>query len=178
MENSIYKNWWLLTLKGLLVTLFGIAAVFFPGVTLATLMMYFGILIIVSGIFLLIGAFSHVKTNKHWANWLFEGILDIIIGIIIVIYPQLTIDLFIIIVGIWAITVGFTQMFGALKAHQTGKSRWLMLFNAVIVIILGIVLFINPTESSETLTILIGIFAIVFGLFVTIYSFSIRNIKE
>lgn len=177
MEISIYKNWWLLAIKGILVTIFGIAAVFFPGVTLATLMIYFGILIVASGLFLLIGAFSHIKDNKHWANWLFEGVLDIIIGIIIIIYPQLTIDLFIIIVGIWAVTVGFTQLFSALRAHKTGRARWLMLLNALIVVIFGIVLFLNPTESSAALTMLVGVFAIVFGIFVTIYSFSLKNLK-
>ncbi|MFC2107431.1 HdeD family acid-resistance protein [Bacteroidota bacterium] len=177
MEINIYKNWWLLTIKGLLVTLFGIAALFFPGVTLASLMIYFGILILASGAFLLIGAFSHVKDNKHWANWLFEGLLDIIIGVVIIIYPKLTIDLFIIIVGIWAITVGFTQLFSALKAHKTGQARWLMLLNAIIVVVFGIVLFINPTESSAALTMLVGIFAIIFGVIVTIYSFNLRNLK-
>ena len=66
MATNIYKNWWLLTLKGILAIIFGIFATFVPGVTLITLMIYFGLFIILSGIFLIVGSISHKKNNKKW----------------------------------------------------------------------------------------------------------------
>ncbi len=176
MAGKKYKNWWLLTLKGLFAIIFGIFALFVPNVTLTVLMEYFGILVLLSGLFLIIGSFTHMKSNRHWTSWLFEGILDIIVGAVIMLYPTLTIDLFIILMGIWAITVGFTQLFNTFNAHKAGRAKWLMLLNALVVIVFGLVLFINPTESQMALTYLVGAFSLVFGLLITIYSFQLQKL--
>lgn len=176
MGTKKYKNWWLLTLKGLFAIVFGIFALFVPNVTLTVLMEYFGILVLLSGLFLVIGSLTHMKSNRHWTNWFFEGILDIIVGGVIMLYPGLTLDLFIILLGIWAVTVGFAQMFNALNAHRSGRAKWLMLLNALVVIVFGLVLFINPTESELALTYLVGAFSIAFGLLITVYSFQLQKL--
>ena len=178
MATNIYKNWWLLTLKGILAIIFGIFATFVPGVTLITLMIYFGLFIILSGIFLIVGSISHKKNNKKWGMWLFEGILDIIIGLVVVFYPKLSLDIFIVILAIWAISIGFTQLFSALNSNHVKSARWLMLINAVIVIVFAIVLFINPFESAMAMTYIVGIFALLFGIFITVYSFKLKDITK
>lgn len=177
METKLFKNWWLLTVKGLLAIIFGIFAISMPGTTLVTLMIYFGIVILIGGILLIMGSVSHKKNNKKWQNWMFEGALDIIIGLVIIFFPKFSIDVFIIILAIWAITVGFSQLFNAMNTHQGTKSKWLMLLNALIVIIFAIVLFINPFEGAVVVTYLVGIFAIIFGLFITLFSIQLKGLK-
>ncbi len=178
MAANIYKNWWLLTLKGILAIIFGIFATFVPGVTLITLMIYFGLFIILAGIFLIIGSISHKKNNKKWGMWMFEGILDIIIGLVVVFYPKLSLDIFIIILAIWAISVGFTQLFSALNTKHIQSAKWLMLINAIIVIVFAIVLFIRPFETATAMTYIVGVFALLFGVFITVYSFKLKNITQ
>ncbi len=173
-----FKNWWLLSLKGLLAIIFGIFALAMPGTTLITLMMYFGLVIIIGGIFLIVGAMSHKEHTRTWRNWLYEGILDIGIGIVIVLFPKFSIDIFIIILAIWAISVGFSQLFNAMNANKENKSRWLMFLNALIVIVFSIILFINPFEGAVAVTYLVGIFAIIFGLFITLYSINLKALKK
>lgn len=175
---KLYKNWWLLTLKGVLAILFGIFALSMPGTTLVILMRYFGIIIIIGGIFLIAGAISHKEHNRKWKNWMYEGVFDIIIGLVIFLFPRFALDIFIIILAIWAITVGFSQLFNAMNAHKEAKTRWLMLLNALIVIIFSIVLFINPFEGAVAVTYLVGVFAIIFGVFITLYSINLKSLNK
>ncbi len=178
MKNQLFKNWWLLTLKGLLAIVFGILLVSMPSASIILFMEWFGAIILVGGIFIILGSISHKKYNTKWKNWLFEGILDIIIGLVIIIFPQRSIEIFVIIIAIWAIIVGFTQLFSAMSLENAKKTRWLMFLNAMIVIIFAIVLFINPFESTVAITYMAGIFAIIFGLFIALYSFHLREFKE
>jgi uncharacterized membrane protein HdeD (DUF308 family) len=173
-----FKNWWLLTLKGILAIVFGVFAITMTGTTLLTLMTYFGIVIIVGGILLIFGSATHKSHNSIWKNWLYEGVLDIIIGLVIIIFPKFAIDLFVIILAIWAISVGFSQLFNAMNANKENKTRWMLLLNALIVIVFSIVLFINPFEGAVAVTYLIGIFAIIFGFFITLYSINLKNLSK
>ena len=177
-KQKPFKNWWLLTLKGLLAIIFGIFAVAMPGTTLITLMIYFGIVIIIGGIFLITGALTHKDHSKSWRNWLYEGIFDILIGLVIIFFPEFSIDIFIIILAIWAISVGFSQLVNAMNAKRENKSRWMMFLNALIVIVFSIILFINPFEGAVAVTYLVGIFAIIFGLFITLYSINLKTLKK
>ena len=177
MENKIFKNWWTYTIKGVFALAFGFIALFVPNASQDWLILLFGGFIILSGIFLAGGSISHMKHNKKWNMWMFEGLLDIVIGIIIIVYHQLRaeLELFIIFVAIWAITVGFTQLFAAMSANKAVRTRWLLLINALIVIVAGFVLFYNPFERPEDTLNMIGIFAIVFGAFISLYSFGLKG---
>ncbi len=177
MENKIFKNWWTYTVKGVFAIAFGLIALFVPNASQEWLIMLFSGFIILSGIFLVGGSVSHMKHNKKWSMWMFEGALDIVLGILMIVYHQIKADigLFIIFVGIWAVTVGFTQLFAAMSANKTVRTRWLLLINALIIIGAGFVLFFYPFERPEDMMNMIGIFAIIFGVFISIYSFGLKG---
>jgi uncharacterized membrane protein HdeD (DUF308 family) len=177
MENKIFKNWWTYTVKGVFAIAFGLVALFVPNASQEWLILLFSGFIILSGLFLVGGSISQMKHNKKWSMWMFEGLLDIVLGIIMIVYHQMKADfeLFIIFVGIWAVTVGFTQLFAAMSTNKTVRTRWLLLINALIVIVAGFVLFYNPFEGPEDTMNMIGIFAIVFGAFISIYSFGLKG---
>ena len=47
-------NWWTLLLRGIAAVLFGLAALFWPGITLLVLFMFFGAYALVDGVFALV----------------------------------------------------------------------------------------------------------------------------
>jgi len=177
MEKNIFKNWWTYTAKGVFAIAFGLISLFIPDASLDWLIQLFGGFIIMSGLFLMGGAISNKRHHNKWGLWLFEGLLDTVIGILIIVYhhSKADIELFIIFVAIWAITVGFTQLFAAMSANNGIRTRWLLLLNAIIVIGAAFVLFFNPFETYVQTMNMIGIFAIVFGAFITIYSFGLKD---
>jgi len=178
MEKRLFKNWWLLTIKGLIAILFGIILVSVPEESLKFMVRWFGIIVALGGIFLIFGAYSHKEHNLKWRNWLWEGILDIAIGLVIVIFTEFSISIFLMLIAVWAIIVGFTHLFNALSAHKETKAKWMMLLNALIVIVFAIVLFTKPFDTAGILTILAGVFAIIFGVFITLFSIQLKGLKK
>ena len=53
-----------------------------------------------------------------------------------------------------------------------------VLIVAILVIVFAIVLFINPFETAMAMTYIVGIFALLFGLFITVYSFKLKDITK
>ena len=51
------RNWWALALRGIVAILFGLAAFFLPGITLAVLILLLGAYALVSGVLLIVLAF-------------------------------------------------------------------------------------------------------------------------
>lgn len=177
MEKQSLKNWWTYTVKGIFAIAFGLIALLVPDASIARLVQLFGGFIILSGAFLIGGSISNIRHHEKWGIWFFEGLLDLVLGVLIIVYhyTMASVELFVIFVAIWAITVGFTQLFAAMNANKGVRTRWLLLINAIIVIGAGFVLFYNPFETQEQTMNMIGIFSLVFGAVITIYSFGLKE---
>lgn len=180
MEKKMFKYWWTYTIKGIFALTFGLIALLISKASDEWLIQLFGGFLIVSGCFLLYGSVNHMIKHKKWGMWFFEGLLDIGLGIAIIVnhHILLDLDLFVIFVAIWAASVGFTQLFAAMSANKEIKTRWLLFINALIIIGAGFVLFYNPydipEQMSQTLD-LIGVFTIIFGAFITLHSFGLKE---
>lgn len=173
MNTSLFKNWWALTIKGVLAIIFGLIIFLSPGIGAVALAYYFGFLVIFTGIFMIVGAFAHKSVNQNWGWWLFEGILDIILGIIVLVYPLMSIAVFILFIGVWAIFMGAAQVISFFTTSAGGK--WLFLLSGVISTIFGVLLILNPLLGAISLTMLIGIFLLVYGIFAVMLSFKIKG---
>jgi uncharacterized membrane protein HdeD (DUF308 family) len=175
MDTSLFRNWWALTIKGVLAIIFGLIIFLSPGIGAVALAYYFGFLAIFAGIFMIVGAFAHKGANKDWGWWLFEGILDIIFGVIILAYPVMSIAIFILFIGVWAIFMGAAQIISFFTLD--GSGRGLFLFSGVISVIFGILLILNPILGAVSLTMLIGAFVLLYGIMAVILSFKIKGMR-
>jgi uncharacterized membrane protein HdeD (DUF308 family) len=177
MEKQSLKNWWTYTAKGVFALAFGLIELFIPNASADWLVQLFGGFVILSGLFLLVGSLSNIRHHKKWGLWFSEALIDLILGILIIIYhhSKADLELFVIFVAIWAVGVGFTQLFASMGANRGVKTKWMLFLNALLLIGASFVLFFNPLETPEQALNMIGIFAIVFGAFITIYSFGLKE---
>ena len=49
MLELLSRNWWTLVLRGIAAIVFGLLAWFYPGVTLAVLVLFFGVYVLIDG---------------------------------------------------------------------------------------------------------------------------------
>ena len=177
MEITLYKNWWLFTLKGVITILFGIAALAIPKQTILVLTMYFGAILLISGaiyIFWLLMNYNRLTNNGKWL--LLDGVFDIVMGFLVLSYPELTVKVFIFFIALWLLFIGSIQLFFAFRIKRTVKSSWwLPLINGVITILLAFLVFQRPFESAVAMSYLVGISAILFGFLVIATSLILRN---
>lgn len=178
MNDKIAQFRSLLSINGVIAIIFGLFAILVPQETAKTITLYFGLMLIGAGA---LGIFLSVKTIREAGivpyNML-GSVLSVIIGIFIVIYTKRSLEIFAIIVGIWAVLVGVMQLLIALRIDKRSVNRKIMIFNSIITLVFGLVLFFNPLESIALLTFLVGALALVFGGIMVYISLMIKRLNH
>ena len=160
MENRNFVK-----LHGILIFIFGLVALFFPGITLMALGVYFAISILLGGIVLSVSSVRIRKSKSHWYLLFLEGIIGIIAGLYLLSIPKLIATVFAVIIGLWAILLGLIFLFSYFKRSLHVFSGKYMLAVGILSLILGFLIVVNPFESTRIITILIGFYATLYGIF-------------
>ncbi|MBE2218420.1 MAG: DUF308 domain-containing protein [Ignavibacteria bacterium] len=175
MIDSLQKNWWLVTVRGVLALLFGLVALFSPYIVIFSLITFFAFFAILSGFFILTLAFLGETDNKGLR--ILEGLIFLGAGIVVLLNPVSALGGIMIFIAAWAILSGLIQIVGAIKLRKVISNEWFMILNGVISIIFGIVLAGNLVTGAGVMLMIFGAFAILSGIFTIILSFKIKSYK-
>ncbi len=177
METKLFKNWWLITVKGAFSIIFGVLALMLPKTVVLTILTYFGIVIIISGFFLIIGAFSYRKDTPNWRWWLIEGGFDMLIGGLIVIHPLVTAGIFVFVLALWVVVIGIIQIISAVNLREIMQNWWILLFSGVLSLFLGLLILTHPFRGTLTVVSSMGLFIMFFGILLLIISRKLKNMN-
>ena len=175
MISNISKRWALLAANGVIAIIFGALAIFVPGPTLLTVVTYFGIVILLLGVAMLVGVISNIRNGLGYGTDLAATIVLLVIGVLLSFYTQQSLKVFVIIIGSWAILMGLMQLFIAFKLDPGLHGKSTLLINGGLSLIFGIVLFFNPFQSAVFFLVLTGILAIVVGTILIIIAMKMKN---
>jgi uncharacterized membrane protein HdeD (DUF308 family) len=170
LSQTVTQNWWALALRGLVAVLFGIAALIWPALTLATLIILFAAYALVDGLFALIG-------GVQARSWFFviEGIVSIIVGVLAFIWPGITALLLLAFIAAWAIITGIIEIVGAIQLRRIIANEWLLILGGVLSILFGIFLLARPGAGALAVIWAIGAYALVFGITLIALAFRLRG---
>jgi uncharacterized membrane protein HdeD (DUF308 family) len=178
MNLSLLKNWWWLTINGIAAIIFGGLAILYPVKTLVLLLGYFGLLALFLGAFFLLGGYLNRRETKLWDFWVFEGVLNASIGLILLFYNDVTLPVFMVLLSLWAILIGAIQIITVLRLWSAVPHKTLYLVNGLIALIFGILMIINPFNGINALSIFIGIYTIILGFFSIVISIRMKHVKS
>ncbi len=153
------KNWWILLITGIIAIIAGFI-ILGASWTLGSIAIFFGILLIIRGIFQLSSP-GYVSEARVWN--IFAGILSILVGVGIFFAPLYTLLFIAVFVGIWLVLTGIVDVIGSISVHRTLSFWWLYLVRGIIAIPLGIWALHRPVITLYALVYVIGIWAIVVG---------------
>lgn len=184
MSILLVRNWWVVTLRGSLTLLLGLAAFFWPGgigpQALAVLVPVFGIFALLNGLFVLIISFlerGHYERwwfLEHWWLRLLEAGFSIAVGIIVFVWPAISIGAILYLLSIWAIITGLLELgatFWQLKMH---RDQVLLIVGGMLSLIFGLILLFRSDAPPLAVLWLLGAFAVAFGVLVTMFSLRLR----
>lgn len=175
MKNWLVKNWWVIALNGLIAVIFGLVTISLKVETIQNIVKYFGLIILLSGMILIVISLINLKNKRSWMLWLLEGVFNLAVGIVILVNQESTLDLFMIFFGIWAIVLGIVIAiigFG-LKGKKTGKKA--LYYGTLFYFALGIMLFFNPlSEDTNFFKAITAIVAFLAGLIIIYYSIGFK----
>ncbi|MGB4123606.1 MAG: DUF308 domain-containing protein [Bacteroidales bacterium] len=166
----------LLVINGIIAFLFGLFAIFAPLETAKTIALYFGLILIGASVVGIIISVKKINQKQLIPYNLLSSVLSLIIGIFIVVYTKKSLELFTIIVGIWAILTAVLQIVILIQIIKRSVYRKVMIFNSIITLIFGIILFTNPLESIAAMVYITGALAIVFGSILIYIAIKIKSL--
>jgi len=174
-SGGLAQNWWLFTLRGVLGIIFGCIALIFPGPTMLSLVILFSAYMLVDGIFGIISAVRAIRRKEdRWGLLIFEGLIDIAVGILAFLWPGITVVAFVLLVGAWAIVTGAVMTAAGFRLNVS-HGRWWLVLGGLLSLGFGTLLVIIPLIGAVVLTWWLGAYALVFGVALVIFSFKLRS---
>jgi uncharacterized membrane protein HdeD (DUF308 family) len=166
------RLWWALLLRGVAAVLFGLAALFWPDETLWVLIVFFGAYALVAGVFTIAAGIA--DSTRRWLL-LTEGVLGVVAGLIAFFWPGLTALVLLYVIAAWAIFTGVLEIMSAISLRREIDNEWMMILGGALSVLFGVLLAVLPGVGLLSLTWLIGIYALIFGVAFIILGFRVRG---
>ena len=160
------QHWWLMMLAGIRCFALGIAVFVFPLQSYVTLSILAGILMLLVGAAQLIIASTSGNYLAMRGYMLVGGVIDLILGLLLCVYPGVTMALLPVMLGIWMMYHSFMMIAfgGDLETFRIKGSGWTIL-GGVLLLALSFVVLVNPFSAGiAAVIVLSGVGLIVFGI--------------
>ncbi len=171
-------SWWVLALRGLVAILFGLAALFWPGLILAVLIVLFGLYALVDGVLAVVAAFRSSGRGMRRPLLLIEGVLGILFGILALFWPDLTALTLLYIIAFWAIATGVFEIVAAIHLRKEITGEWMLAVSGAASVLFGLLLVFFPGEGALAVIWIIGAYALIFGVLLLALAFRLRSWQQ
>jgi uncharacterized membrane protein HdeD (DUF308 family) len=175
MLDLLGRNWWLILLRGAAAVLFGLAALLLPEVTLVTLVILFGVYVLIDGVFSVAAALREKGRRTDWWVVLVEGLVGLIIGAAVLAWPGITALVLIYLAAGWAAATGILELVAAVFLRKEIQGEWFLALSGLASLAIGVILFLQPGAGMVVVSWLIGVYAVVFGLLLIVLSLRLRS---
>ncbi|MER6074875.1 HdeD family acid-resistance protein [Streptomyces sp. NPDC001817] len=156
-------GWQILLTMGLATIALGVIALVWPGATLRVVGILFGVYLLVTGVFQLAAAFgTHVPRHLRVLHFI-TGAASILLGLICFRGTLESILLLALWIGFSWLLRGTTETAAAASAPAMPGRGWHVAFG-IVGALAGIVMIVMPFASIATLTLVVGVMAIIVGL--------------
>ena len=172
------KHWWLMLIAGLLCIAMGVVVFVFPMQSYVTLAILFGVLMLVVGATQLAVAYMSGNYLAMRGYMIVGGALDLILGIFLCVYPNVTILIIPVLVGLWLMYHSFMIIAwgGDMETFNLGGSG-LVIVGGILLLLFSIFILINPLSAGvATIVVLTGVGLIIFGILTSVLAMKLKNI--
>lgn len=177
---NLREMWGALLLRGIFAILFGIAAVFWPGLTIVTFVYLFGAYMIATGLINEIVGLTNVGQagGSFWAriSLVLLGILEIGVGVYLFRHPHVAFATLIILIGailiVWALFDLFAGVFS--DAYSAGH-RVVLVLGGFITGLAGVIMLFQPARGGLAFVWVLGLYALITGPLTIAVAFEAKN---
>lgn len=172
--HGLAQNWWVFLLRGILAIAIGVLAFVWPGITLVSLVLLFGVYAAADGILAIASAITGHTPMPRW--WLaVVGIAGLAAAFMAFTRPGLTVAVLLIVIAAWAIASGIMQIIGAIQLRKEIDNEWLLILSGLAAIVFGAILLFRPGLGTLALIFTLGTFAVIEGLLLIAFSIRLKG---
>ncbi|MBQ3245705.1 MAG: DUF308 domain-containing protein [Bacteroidales bacterium] len=172
------RHWWLMMAAGILTVAAGIAVFVFPMESYVALSILIGILMLAVGAAQLIVALTSGNYLAMRGYMVVGGIIDVLLGLFLCVYPGVTFALLPVMLGIWMMYHSFMMISfgGDLETFNIGGSTSVVV-GGILLLLLSIMVLANPFSAGvATVVVMAGLGLIVLGLLLCWLALKLKNI--
>jgi len=156
-----------LVLRGVVAILFGIAAVFWPGITIITILYLFSTFLLIGGVFELVYGISRLASEgisvltRVLTPLL--GLLQMGVGVYLLRHPHVTFTTFILLIGFTLIVRGVFEVVEGLFEEGPSLYRVVMVLVGLLAVVAGILVLVQPRAASVAFVWILGLYGLIVG---------------
>lgn len=134
---------------------------------------------LISGIIEIIFSISNRRSISSWGWYLAGGIIDLILGVYLVAYPLLSMEVIPFIVAFWMMFRGFsaTGYSMDLKRYGTREWGWYMGFG-ILAIICSLIILWQPAVGALYVIYMLAFTFLIIGFFRVMLSFELKSLHK
>lgn len=184
-SNLLFRDNWGWTLaRGVLALVLGVLAIIFPASALfAFTLVFAGFLLADGALSLASGIRSATRKEDRWWAYVLRGVAGIVVGILFVLMPfVMTVSYTVatlVLLAAWSISAGTLEIAAAIRLRKEIEREWLLALSGTLSILLGVgvmILFaLYPVASILSVAWMIGVYAIVAGVVLTLQALRLRK---
>jgi uncharacterized membrane protein HdeD (DUF308 family) len=185
MSNAIsaitgtIKNWWVFLIIGILLLIGSYYMFSTPVESFIGLAGLFSALILVSGLFRVFFALTNKDDIENFGLYLAGGVLDVIVGFILLKYPGITLVLFSLFIGFWLLFRGFNIISISFQVKKMEDSNWFwILLFGILVVIFAFMAIINPLIGASYLVFTLALALMFAGIANIFLALRLRKVKS
>ena len=158
------ENWWALVLGGVATVLFGVAAVFWPGLTLLVLLYLFSTYVLITGVVYVLAGLGSVGRSDTWFLPVVLGAFQLGVGVYLLQHTAVKFGTFVVLIGFTLIATGVFEAVSAYySARMSAKSQAISYLAGLGALAAGIVILFAKQVHGASFVWILGLYAIVVG---------------
>lgn len=175
-ERQLARIWKATALRGVLAIAFAVVILIWPDIGLTALIALFGAFALVSGVASIVGAFT-VPLERSRRAWLaFDGLLGVVVGIVVFVWPDLSALGLLYAIAAWAIASGIFELALAFIVPFSGGRSLLLVLGGLLSVAFGVIMFWHPGAGAVALLALVAAFALVTGVMQIAFALELRRV--
>lgn len=178
IKHSV-KNWWTSLILGIVYVIVALCLMFAPLSSYVALSIIFSVSMLISGILEIAFALSNRKGIPSWGWYTVGGLIDLILGIYLIAYPMVSMEVIPFIISFWLMFRGFSSTGYAidLKRYGTRDWGWYMAFG-ILAILCSLLILWQPAVGALYAVYMISFTFLIIGLFRIMLSFELKNLHK
>lgn len=166
------QNRTILTISGAIAVAIGLAALIWPSITARIFAFLVGAFFLTEAI---VDFVSRGRTRLYTWSSIIQGVVGLAVALILVVSPGSALRIVVVMIAIWLLIRGVLHAYVAVEARRQSGFPMLSGVTGAVSILVGLLLAFRPEAGIVAFSWLIGIYAILTGVFSLVWAHKLRQ---